>query len=295
MTSTPAHILQTAEADIAYDVHGPLPTADGRPLLLMIGQPMTAGGFDALASHFPDRTVVTYDPRGLGRSTRKDGRADHSPTIQAGDVHAVIEALGAGPVEMFGSSGGAATALALVAAYPHDVATLVAHEPPLIHVLPDSVSAERARAGVRDAYEARGSNAGLAAFIAMTSWRGEFTEEYFAQLAPDPAVFGMPTADDGSRDDPLLSDRSWAVSGYCPDVNALAAAPTRVVIAVGEESEGVFTGRTSAATADLLGQLATVFPSHHGGFLGADTGYPGQPEAFARRLREVLEDGSDGR
>ncbi len=295
MTSTHTHTLQNAGADIAYDVRDPLPTADGRPPLFMIGQPMTAGGFDALASHFPDRTVVTYDPRGLGRSIRKDGRADHSPTVQADDVHAVIEALGAGPMEMFASSGGAATALALVAAYPHDVVTLVAHEPPLIHVLPDSVSAERARAGVRDAYEARGSNAGLAAFIAMTSWRGEFTEQYFAQPARDPAAFGMPTGDDGSRDDPLLSDRSWAVSGYCPDVNALAAARTRVVIAVGEESEGVFTGRTSAATADLLGQLATVFPSHHGGFLGADSGYPGQPEAFARKLRAVLDDGSDRR
>ena len=109
----------------------------------------------------------------------------------------------------------------------------------------------------------------MAAFIAMTSWRGEFTDEYFAQPAPDPAAFGMPTGDDGSRDDPLLSDRSWAISSYRPDVDALAAAPTRVVIAVGEESEGMFTGRTSDATADLLGQLATVFPSHHGGFLGA--------------------------
>ena len=294
-TTTSTHILETAGADIAYDVNGRLPTADGRPPLLMIGQPMTAGGFDALVSHFPDRTVVTYDPRGLGRSTRKDGRVDHSPTVQAGDVHALIGALGAGPVEMFASSGGAATALALVAAYPGDVLTLVAHEPPLIHVVPDAVAAERARAGVRDAYEAGGSNAGLAAFIAMTSWRGEFTEDYFAQPAPDPAAFGMPVVDDGSRDDPLLSDRSWAVSGYCPDVNALAAAPTRVVIAVGEESEGTFTGRTSVATADLLGQLATVFPSHHGGFLGADSGYPGQPEAFARKLRDVLDDEGDGR
>ena len=159
----------------------------------MIGQPMAASGFGALASHFRDRTVVTYDPRGLGRSTRSDGRVDHSPTVQAGDVHAVIEALGAGPVEMFASSGGAVTALALVAAHPGDVVTLVAHEPPLIPVLPDAAAAERARAGVRDAYEARGSNAGMAAFIAMTSWRGEYTDEYFAQPAPDPAAFGMPT------------------------------------------------------------------------------------------------------
>jgi pimeloyl-ACP methyl ester carboxylesterase len=290
MTTT--HMLETAGADIACDVHGPLPTADGRPPLFMIGQPMGASGFGALASHFPDRTVVTYDPRGLGRSTRKDGRVDHSPTVQAGDVHAVIEALGAGPVEMFASSGGAVTALALVAAYPNDVTTLVAHEPPLIPVLPDAEAAERARAAVRDTYEAKGSNAGMAAFIAMTSWRGEFTDDYFTQPPPDPAQFGMPADDNGSRDDPLLSDRSWAVSSYHLDGGALAAAPTRVVIAVGEESLGTFTGRTSLAAAELLGQQAAVFPSHHGGFLGGEFGYAGQPEAFARKLRDVLGGGS---
>jgi pimeloyl-ACP methyl ester carboxylesterase len=283
------NVLETAEADIVYDVHGPLPTADGRPPLLMIGQPMDSTGFATLASLFPDRTVITYDPRGLGRSTRKDGRVDHSPTVQAGDVHAVIEALGAGPVDIFASSGGAVTALALVSAYPDDVSTLVAHEPPLIPVLPDAGLAEQARGAVRDVYEARGSHAGMAAFIAMTSWRGEFTDDYFAQPAPDPAQFGMPTEDDGSRGDPLLSDRSWAVSGYRPDVDRLVAAPTRIVIAVGEESLGVFTGRTAMATAELLGQSATVFPSHHGGFLGGEFGYGGQPEAFAAKLREVLD------
>src|SRR5881394_2293173 len=289
-TGMTTHTLETAEAEIAYDVRGPLPTVDGRPPLFMIAQPMTASGFDTLASHFPDRTVVTYDPRGLGRSIRKDGRVDNAPTVQADDVHAVIEALRVGPVDMFASSGGAVTALALVSAYPNDGASLVAHEPPLIPVLRDAKAAERARGAVRDAYEANGSGAGMAAFIAMTSWHGEFSDDYFARPLPDPAQFGMTTEDDGSRDDPLLSDRSWAVSGYRPDFDALAAAPTRIVIAVGEESMGTFTGRTSIATAELLGQQATVFPSHHGGFLGGDFGYAGQPEAFARKLREVLHD-----
>ncbi|MCL7377670.1 alpha/beta fold hydrolase [Streptomyces sp. 35G-GA-8] len=283
------HILKTPEVDLAYDVHGPLPTTDGRPPLVMIGQPMDAGGFAALASHFPERTVVTYDPRGLGRSIRKDGRVDHEPMVQAADVRAIIEALGAGPVEMFASSGGAVTALALVAAYPDALTTLVAHEPPLIPLLPDAPAAERARAGVRDVYEAKGWGAGMAAFIVMTSWQGEFTDEYFAQPAPDPAAFGMPAEDDGSREDPLLSDRSWAVSGYRPDADALTAAPTRVVIAVGEETGDTFTGRTSVATAQLLGRRATVFPSHHGGFLDGEFGYAGQPEAFACTLREVLD------
>ena len=285
------HTLETPGADIVYDVHGPLPTADGRPPLFMIGQPMAASGFATLASLMPERTAVTYDPRGIDRSIRSDGRTDNDPAVQAEDVHAVIEALGAGPVEMFASSGGAVTALALVAAHPEDVTTLVAHEPPLIPVLPDAAAAERARAGFRDVYETRGRGHGMAAFIAMTSWRGEFTEEYFAQPAPDPARFGMSTEDDGSRDDPLLSDRSWAVSGYRPDLDSLDTAPTRIVIAVGEESAGTFTGRASEAAAELLHQDATVFPSHHGGFLGGEFGYAGQPEAFARRLRHVLDDG----
>jgi len=229
-------------------------------------------------------------PRGVWAAAATKTAGSTMPTVQANDVHAVIEALGVGPVEMFASSGGAVTALALVAAYPNDVTTLVAHEPPLVPVLPDAEAAERARGGVRDAYEAKGPNAGMAAFIAMTSWRGEFTDDYFAQPAPDPVPFGMPSEDDGSRDDPLLSDRSWAVSSYRPNVDKLATAPTRVVIAVGEESLGTFTGRTSVATAELLGQQATVFPSHHGGFLGGEFGYAGQPEAFARKLRDVLDD-----
>jgi pimeloyl-ACP methyl ester carboxylesterase len=257
----------------------------------MIGHPMDAGGFASLAVLFPDRTVVTYDPRGLGRSVRKDGRSDYTPSVLATDVHAVIEALGVGPVELFASSGGAVVALAHVLGYPGEVTTLVAHEPPIFNVLPDAEAALRARTEMRDVYEAKGLGVGLATFFALTNWRGEFTDEYFAQPTPDPAAYGLPTEDDGSRDDPLLTERSWPVSGYELDPDALNAVSTRVVIAVGEESQDTVTGRAGVATAERLGQQATVFPSHHGGFMGGEYGYPGQPEAFAARLREVLGNG----
>ncbi len=289
MTKRQTHTLAAPGVDLVYDVRGPLPPSDGRPALLMIGQPMTAEGFDALAAHLTDRTVVTYDPRGLGRSVRKDGRSDHTPQQQAADLHLLIEALGAGPVDVFASSGGAVTALELVATHPDDVVTLVAHEPPINSVLPDAAAAERARAVFHEAYQARGRGAGMAAFIEMTSWQGEFSDAYFAQPAPDPAMFGMPADDDGTRDDPLLSKNSWAITDYRPDVAALTAAPTRIVIAVGEESAGTYTARTAIGTAALLGQQATVFPSHHGGFLGGEFGYAGKPEQFAARLREVLD------
>lgn len=283
------HTLSTDGAEIVYDVAEAEGGAGGHPVLVMIGQPMDASGFRALASHLPDRVVVTYDPRGLGRSTRSDGEVTNTPTTQAEDVHAIIETLAGGPVDLFASSGGAVTALALVAAHPDDVRVLVAHEPPLPGVLPDAEAAERALAAVHETYDTRGFGAGMAAFIGMTSWRGEFTDDYFARPAPDPAMFGMPTGDDGSRDDPLLSERSSAVTSYRPDVEALTAAPTRIVVAVGEESEGIFTGRTSAAVAELLGTETVVFPSHHGGFAAEDSPYPGKAKEFARRLREVLD------
>ena len=281
-------VIQHAQADITYDVHGPLPTADGRPPLMMIGQPMAASGFRALAALMPERTVITYDPRGMDRSTRHDGRVDASPTVQAEDVHAVIEAVGAGPVDLFASSGGAVTALALVAAHPDDVVTLVAHEPPLIDMLPDKEAARRASDAVQHTYAAKGWGHGMAAFMALTMWQGEYTDAYFAQPAPDPAQYGMPTDDDGTREDPLLTDRGAAIRDYHPDLDALDAAPTRIVIAVGEESRATFTGRTADGTAAFLGQEATVFPSHHGGFLDGEFGWAGQPEAFAAKLREVL-------
>lgn len=286
MTTT--HTLDTPAATLAYDVRGPLPTADGRPPLMMVGAPMDAGGFATFATYFPDRTVITYDPRGLGRSTRKDGRAEHTPEQNAEDVLAVITALDAGPVELFASSGGAVGALALVAAHPEAVTTLVAHEPPLLAMLPDAERAFAAERAVQEVFHARGWGHGMAAFLAMTSWRGELTDDFAARTAPDPAAFGMPADDDGNRTDPLLSGVSDAITAYRPDLAALAAAPTRVVVAVGAESEGVLTGRTSVATAEALGRSVTVFPSHHGGFMGGDHGYAGEPEAFAARLCEVL-------
>ncbi|MEU6203168.1 alpha/beta hydrolase [Micromonospora musae] len=288
MTTTQTHTLALPGVDLVYDVRGPLPPAGGQPPLLLIGQPMTAEGFSALAPHLTDRTVVTYDPRGLGRSTRSDGRTDHTPQQQAADLHQLIEALGAGPVDLFGSSGGAVTALELVATHPGDVVTLVAHEPPINGVLPDAANGERARAGFHEAYQAKGFGAGMAAFIAMTSWQGEFTDAYFAQPTPDPAMLGLPTEDDGRRDDPLLSKSSWPISDYRPDVELLNKASTRIVIAVGEESGQTYAARTGVATAALLGQQPTLFPSHHGGFLGAESGYAGKPEEFAAKLREVL-------
>lgn len=283
------HTLQTPDVDLVYDVRDPSRRDAGHPPLLMAGHPMDAGGFAALASHFTDRTVVTYDPRGVGRSVRKDGRDERTPQVHVADLHALVTQLGTGPVDVFASSGGAVNALAFVAAHPQDVATLVAHEPPITEILPDADQVQAAERAVQAAYHRAGFGAGMARFIAMISWRGEFTDDVAAQPDPDPAQFGLPTEDDGSRDDPLLSGTGNAITAFLPDAEAIAAAPTRVVVAVGVESREVLTGRTSAAVASLLDLPLVEFPSHHAGFVGGDAGYAGEPEAFAARLREVLD------
>jgi len=280
--------LDVGDAVLTYDVRAAESPAERQPLVL-IGQPMTAEGFTTLASHFADRTVVTYDQRGLGRSTRSDAQQRQVPDVSADDLHAIVTAEGLGPVNVFGSSGGAVNGLAWVARHPGDVHTLVAHEPPILGVLPDAERAFAAERAVQERYHADGWGAGMAAFITMTMVQGEFTDQFLAQSPPDPAAFGMPTEDDGSRDDPLLSGVANDVTAYEPDPGAIAAAPTLVMLAAGIESKDTITWRTASATAELLGESLIEFPSHHGGFLGGEFGQQGEPVAFAHRLREVLD------
>lgn len=289
---TVTHTLALPDVELVYDVHGPVPPEDGR-LLFMIGQPMCADGFADLAAQFPDRTVVTYDPRGLGRSSvRHDGRNDQRPEDQAADLHALKEHLaGDEPVDVFGSSGGAVAGLTWAALFPGDISTLVPHEPPSTWLLPDAEAVDRAFGAVRAAYQEGGQSRGMAQFIGLTSWSGEINDEYFAQPAADPAMFGMPTGDDGTRDDPLLSQRSGTVTTYRYDLDAIRKA-RRVVVGVAEESGETFTGRTARALADRLGQEAVVFPSHHGGFVGGgpENPYAGKPVEFGAVLRRVLDE-----
>ncbi len=285
MTEPTTTTLEAPGATITYDVRQ---TDSPAPALLLIGSPMGASGFGTLASHFPDRTIVTYDPRGVERSTKADPASPSTPEQHADDLHRVIEALSTGPVEIFASSGGAVNALALVAAHPEDVQTLVAHEPPLASILPDREGAMALTQAIHDTYERQGFGAGMAQFIVAVSHQGPITLDFAAQPAPDPAMFGMPTQDDGNRTDPLIGQNIVSCTHYEPDFAALKAAPTRIVMAAGIESAGQMAHRGALATAERLGIDPVSFPSDHGGFLGGEYGQAGDPDAFAAKLREVL-------
>jgi pimeloyl-ACP methyl ester carboxylesterase len=192
-------------------------------------------------------------------------------------------------VDLFASSGGATNALALVAKQPEDVRTLVAHEPPIATVLPDGENAKAAARAVHETYMKSGFSAGMAHFIAVVSHEGEFPADFADRPAPDPAMFGMPTEDDGSRDDVLMAQNIITGTHYELDFDELRRAPTRIVLALGVESQQIMAGRGATAVAERLGVEPVIFPGGHNGFMGGEYDQPpGEPEAFAAKLREVL-------
>jgi pimeloyl-ACP methyl ester carboxylesterase len=280
MTEPKTHTLDAPGAVLHYDVRSNDSSAG--PVLLLIGSPMGAEGFVTLAGHFTDRTVVTYDPRGAGRSKRTDGALRSTTEEHADDLHRLILALDAGAVDVFGSSGGAVNGLALVAKHPEQVRTLVAHEPPSAHVLPDSEQVLAACEDIHETYLRSGFGPAMAKFIALVSYEGPLPAGFADQPGPNPANFGLPTEDDGSRDDPLVGLNMPSTPGYQHDFGALRAASTRVVIGVGAESGRLLAGRAAVAVAERLGTAPVTFPGGHDGFLSGDT------DAFATTLRKVL-------
>ena len=286
MTEPTTATVRVPGAELHYDIRA-AEAASGAPALVLIGSPMGAAGFATLAEHFRDRTVVTYDPRGVERSVKDDPGSRSTPEEHAEDVHKVIEAIGGGPVDVFASSGGAVNALALVAAYPEDVRTLVAHEPPAAKYVPDREAALAAVADMATTYQRVGLGPAMAKFIGLVGHRGPIPADY-PDRPVDPAMFGLPTEDDGSRDDALLQQNLVTCTHYEPRFDALRAAPTRIVVAVGAESEGQLARRAAEGIAERLGTGVAVFPGDHGGFLGGEYGMRGEPDAFGAALRDTL-------
>ncbi len=290
LTEPTTNTLDVPGAILTYDVRRN--GSSTAPVLFLIGSPMGASGFGTLAGHFADRTVVTYDPRGVERSTRTDDATESTPEQHADDLHRLISRLDAGPVDIFASSGGAVNALALVSKHPGQVVTLVAHEPPTAQVLPDREAALAASRDIHETYQRSGSGPAMAKFIALVSHTGEIPAGYVDQPPPDPAMFGLSTEDDGSRDDPLVGQNIISCTHYQPDFKALRAASTRIVVAAGAESTGTLANRAAMSIAERLGTTPVIFPGGHAGFLGGEYGQTGEPDAFAATLREALATGA---
>ncbi|HEV3069608.1 MAG TPA: alpha/beta hydrolase [Streptosporangiaceae bacterium] len=266
--------LEAPGARIHYEVSG------SGPVLMLIGLPMDSGGFAQVVPLLADRhTVVTYDPRGIGRSTIDDPDQDNTPEVCAADVHRVLAAVTSEPADLLGSSGGAVTGLALLAAHPRQVRTFVAHEPPLSELLADR--AER-RADVDEiyrTYRTEGQGPAFAKFLALVSGM-----PLTGQPAPPPEP--APQQPPPSQEQIRMGDRMLAhcllpTTRYQPDLTALRAASTRIVVGVGKAAPSGLAYRTAVALAGRLGIEPTDFPGSHGGFAE-------EPGSWAETLQAVL-------
>ena len=274
MTITDGLVSRTIDvpgARLHYEVRGK------GPLLLVIGSPMAAAEFAPLAHALAtDHTVVTYDPRGFADSPVDDPDGPSTPDLRADDVAAILDALGAPSADVFGSSGGAVTGLALVARHPGRVGTLIAHEPPLLDLLPDADAQRAATADIVETFRSDGLQAAWMKFMVNAGFDvAAFGSD--ADGPPEPANPDQALAE-GARF--FLHDLE-PTTQYLPDFEALRASGSRIVVGLGAESGHLLTQRTSVAVAERLGVGTTEFPGDHGGFMGA-------PAEFAARLRQVL-------
>jgi len=267
------HTLDVPGARLYYERRGT------GPLLLLIGSPMDSTGFAGLASALADDyTVVTYDPRGIGNSSRQDLGRDVTPEQQADDVHRLLAALGREPAYVFGSSGGAVVGLALVTAHLGQVRTLVAHEPPVVELLPDSAQVRTQIQDIYDTYRADGADKAMQKFMAhagLGAAPGQKAEAPLWEPSPEQMVRMRATTE------VFLGHLIRPTTRYRPDIEALRTAPTRIVVAVGATSKGQLANRGARALADELGTPAVEFPGDHGGFVAL-------PQQCGRVLDQVL-------
>jgi pimeloyl-ACP methyl ester carboxylesterase len=271
MSTTPVRTdtLEVPDGRLYYEVRG------SGPVVALVAAPMDAGAFAPLADLLAaGHTVLTTDPRGIGRSVLHDRHQDSTPQLRADDVARLLAHLDAGPAAVLGSSGGAVTVLALAQAHPDRVHTVVAHEPPLLGILADHAELLAREDDMIDTYLAGDRLGAGRKFLANADIhlpedmiRGMFGGEPSPQAAADEHFQYVHMVRGTTR--------------FRPDVDALRAGPTRVVVGLGETSTGQICDRTSRALAAALGGAPTMFPGGHIGFVE-------NPPAFAARLREVL-------
>ncbi|MFJ7899777.1 alpha/beta fold hydrolase [Streptomyces sp. NPDC096198] len=258
-------------SDLHYDVRG-----DGPVLLVVPGgaghpmglEPLTA----ALAGHF---TVVTYDPLGLAHGRLGLPVPEQRVADWSEGAHRVLgEVLPDGDAAyVFGFSSAGVAVLDLLARHPERLRRVLAHEPPVVRILPDADRQSAMFAEVYEVYRSSGPEAAgalMAAGLAGTS-----------APAPGPA---RPLAPEEELNSPMalfLSRVLPRFTAYEPDLGALAASPP--VLAAGTASRGRLLHRTAALAAELTSGGFAEFP---GGHLGAVE----HPREFAARMVETLLD-----
>lgn len=276
---TKSATLKVLGAKIYYEVQGSGPT-----LLIIPGGPQDAGVFAEVSQHLADRyTVVAYDPRGNSHSTFDGEPEELQLDVQADDAAELIEALGEGQANVFGTSGGAQIGLNLVARYQERVRTLVAHEPPANMLLDDPSEALAADQELYDTYRREGVDAAMVKFFAMNGLADEPEQEEAPPEFDLPPEAAETFARVSGNFEYWLAHGMMPLSLYRPDVDALRAGKPRVVVAIGEESAGQPIYGMGMALVEKLGTVPVMFPGDH-------VGYGPHAETFAEILHLAFSD-----
>jgi pimeloyl-ACP methyl ester carboxylesterase len=256
-------------AKLYYELRG------SGPLLALHAAPMGAESFAPLADLLADTyTVLTGDPRGIGGSTVEDRGRDVTPDTRADDLAHLLRHVDAGPAVVFGSSGGAVSALALAQRYPELIRTVIAHEPPLAVLVEDREQLRVSSEDLVATYLAGDRRGYWTKFLAMAAIH--LPAELFE------AFFGTePTGKDADDERFAVEHMDIPTTFWRPDLAALRRRAGQVVVGIGEESTDQLCDRTSRALAAELAVQPVIFPGDHVGFAG-------HPDAFADRLRDVL-------
>ncbi|NGN69606.1 alpha/beta hydrolase [Streptomyces sp. A7024] len=262
--------LSVPGARLHYELRG------SGPLVALVGSPMDARAFAPLADLLAAAgyQVLTTDPRGIRRSELDDPGQDSTPELRADDLARLLEHVGGGPATVFGSSGGAVTALALVQARPDLVDTVIPHEPPLVELLPDRAELHAGTEKMISVYESGDT---------LGAWR-MFMEQANIQL-PEGAlemIFGGEKEPQDVADERRgMTHEMYPTTLFRPDLDALRAADCRIVLGIGADSGGELCERTTEALAKELGLQPVRFPGGH-------TGFADDAAGFCPRLVEVL-------
>jgi pimeloyl-ACP methyl ester carboxylesterase len=264
-----AAMLQVEGAEIYFELRG------RGPLIALHAAPMDASSFTPLAELLAvDHTVLTSDPRGINRSRADQADRDVTPEVRADDLAKVLRHVDAGPAVLFGSSGGAVSALALTQEHPELVDIVIAHEPPLAELLSDREELRTQTDSMIEAYLAGDRRRAWLTF--MESANIHLPDEVFE------AMFGGPIHGQAAADEHFaFAHMERATTFWKPALPALRDTEVTIVVGIGEHSTFELCDRTSRALAAEIGIEPTMFPGGHLGFLE-------EPPAFATRIRDVL-------
>lgn len=223
-------------------------------------------------------TVVTYDRRGLSRSTPIAGGPPVTLLIHADDACRVLEQVTDEPALMLGLSIGAVVGFRLAIEHPGRLSTLVAFEPVAPWLLPGPLR-DRHRDELREVQELYRHD-GLAATFPKVA---EVLGIDLASQDREPDLTPQPMTPERTRNfDYLLEHDFTAVRVDDLDPKELTRTPTRIVPAAGAATpRHVFDRQCADQVADLLGAGLAEFPGGHNGNLS-------HPKAFAARLRSAL-------